>query len=277
VKYKLLAVDIDGTLLRRDGSVHPDDRAAIARLLACGVPVTLVTGRLYSGSCVIAKSLALSGPIACVDGSHIVDLGDDSALFYRSIAGEDAAALRDTVARHEAASFLFAHDSIVHDAAGAPFASYVRTWSPNVDVVDRVSAHPFWEHELGLMAVVMVGAEHHITAASEELRERFSHVAEVVSFPVLRLGRLFAMVVRARGPTKGTAVEWLARHHGCTVGEVVAVGDWWNDVPMFRVAGRSFVMSNAPQAVIEAATDELAAEGGEGGGVAEAIARAWGG
>ena len=54
------------------------------------------------------------------------------------------------------------------------------------------------------------------------------------------------------------------------------VGDWLNDVPMFAVAGRSFVMGQAPRAVKATATDELLADCWTGGGVAEAVRRAWG-
>jgi hydroxymethylpyrimidine pyrophosphatase-like HAD family hydrolase len=54
--------------------------------------------------------------------------------------------------------------------------------------------------------------------------------------------------------------------------EIAAVGDWWNDVGMFRTAGRSFVMAGAPPEVIAAATDRLTSVCGEGGGVAEALA-----
>ena len=273
--YKLLALDVDGTLLRRDGTVHPDDHAAIGRVAESGVAVTIVTGRLYSGTHAVARSVGLSGPIACVDGSHIVDLGDDSALFHASIAGGDAALLREVLERHGPASFLFANDTIVHDADGAPFAGYVSTWSPRVDVVARVVDHPYWEHERGLMAVVAVAPEAHIRAVTAELAERLPHATRVISFPVHRIG-MFAMVIRAAGPTKGTAVEWLARHHGCTTAEVVVVGDWLNDVPMFQVAGRSFVMSQAPTSVKETATDELVADCWNGGGVAEAVRRAWG-
>jgi hydroxymethylpyrimidine pyrophosphatase-like HAD family hydrolase len=57
---------------------------------------------------------------------------------------------------------------------------------------------------------------------------------------------------------------------------VVVVGDWLNDVPMFKTAGRSFVMAQAPSAVKEAASDKLTAHAGQGGGIAEAIERAWG-
>ena len=56
----------------------------------------------------------------------------------------------------------------------------------------------------------------------------------------------------------------------------VAVGDWVNDVPMFEVAGRSFAMGMAPDAVRAKATDVLDRPAGSGGGIAEAIRRAWG-
>ena len=274
MRPKLLAVDVDGTLLRRDGSIHPEDDAAIQRLRGAGVPVTIVTGRLYSGTRGVAELLRLSGPIACVDGSHIVDLAGDRELFVHAITGDGAVRVRDTLTRHALPSFLFAHDTIVHDAEGADFAPYVRTWSPRVDVVARVADHPFWEHVRGIMAVVVVGPEAPVRAAAEELRAQLAQVARVLTFPVPRLDR-HAMVIRAEGPTKGTAVAWLAEHHGCTVDEVVVVGDWLNDLPMFEVAGRSFVMGQAPRAVKDKATDELVADCVGGGGIAEAIRRAW--
>jgi hypothetical protein len=83
------------------------------------------------------------------------------------------------------------------------------------------------------------------------------------------------MIVRAAGPTKGTAVAWLAEYHGCLPEEVVAVGDWLNDIPMFEVAGRSFAMGQSPKELKDCATDELRADSEVGGGVAEAVRRAW--
>lgn len=275
VQYKLLALDVDGTLLRRDGSIDPRDAAAVTRLRAEGVPVTIVTGRMYSGTRPVAELLELSGPIACIDGSHIVELATDEALHTSPIAGADAIALRDVIARHTIARFVFSEDTIIHDPEGAPFASYVRTWSPNVDVCASVTAHPSWEHERGVMAVVAVGPEPEILAAVAELGTQLAHCARIVHFAVQRTA-MHAMVVRAAGPTKGTAVSWLAAHHGCSAAEVVVVGDWINDVPMFEVAGRSFVMGQAPAHVKASATDELEADCFHGGGVAEAVARAFG-
>lgn len=274
--YKLLALDLDGTLLRRDNSIHSDDLQAIRRLQAAGVPVTVATGRLYSGTREVARRAGIAGPVACIDGSHIVHTEGDAHLYSRTLAGASAATLRDIVKRHETAFFLFAQDSIVHDLTGAPFAEYVRTWSPLIAVVERVSAHPYWDQDHGVHALVAVGTEVSIRDAAEQIRVELAATAAVVSFPVLRVAGTFAMIVRALGPTKGTAVSWLAEHHGCTPAEVVVVGDWLNDVPMFHAAGRSFAMAQAPQEVKAAATDHLLASGVHGGGVAEAIARAFG-
>lgn len=276
VIYKLLALDLDGTLVRRDGSVHADDLAAIGKLQASGIAVTIATGRLYSGSRDVARLAKMIGPIACVDGSHIVHTDGDRDLHHHTLSGAHAELLRSVIERHEAASFLFAQDAIVHDARGDSFAPYVRTWSPNITVVERMTAHPYWEHERGILAVVAVGPEANIEAIAAEVRGCLNDVALVVSFPISRYGGLFGLIVRALGSTKGTAVEWLAAHYGCSPAEVVAVGDWLNDVPMFKVAGRSFAMGQAPESVKQHATDRLRAENATGGAIAEAIASVWG-
>jgi Cof subfamily protein (haloacid dehalogenase superfamily) len=274
VSYKLLALDVDGTLVRRDGSIHPADRQAIGRVRDAGIVVSIVTGRLYSGAQPVAGTLGLSGPVACLDGSHIVDLADDRSLFWSAMRGHAATVVRDVLARKSTASFLFAHDRIVHDLQGAPFTRYVTTWSPNITVVDRVVEHASWDDERGVMAVLAIGSASDVTNAAHELAASLGSQLRVVTFLVPAIGKS-AMIVRADGPTKGTAILWLANHHGCLPAEVVAVGDWLNDVPMFEAAGRSFAMGQAPQELKECATDELQADGDVGGGIAEAVRCAW--
>lgn len=276
MNYKLLALDLDGTLLRHDGTLHERDRWAIKQIQNAGVHVTICTGRLYSGSRDAATAARIEGPIACVDGSHIVNTKDDKEHVHITLAGDHATTLRRIVEKHSVASFVFAQDAIVHDDQGKPWAPYVSTWSPNIKVVDRVTSHPSWEHERGVHAVVAIGPKEHVERAATELHGELGAEAVVIRFAVHRRGDTHAMIVRRAGTSKGTAITWLAQHHGCSTNEIVAVGDWLNDVPMFNVAGRSFVMASAPSAVKEAATDALDAYSAEDAGVAEAIERAWG-
>lgn len=276
MKYKLLVVDVDGTLLSRTGALREDDREAIARLRAAGIPVSIATGRLYSGTRHVAKDAGISGPIACVDGSHIVDTDGDRVLHSHGLSGTGAHAVRTALERHGPASFIFAQDEVVHDARGEDYVGYVRSWSPNVSAVAQVTSHPFWEHEEGVHAVVAVGSAAQIQGAVEEIQGTLPGKAMVLSFAVQKQTNTFAMIVRAAGSSKGTAIHFLAAHYGCDAQNVVAVGDWINDVPMFHAAGRSFVMGQAPDIVKAAASDRLLAHAAQGGGIAEAIRKVWG-
>jgi hypothetical protein len=268
--YRLLALDLDGTLLRDDHSVDPRDIAAIAELQAAGITVTIVTGRLQSGATHAAGVCSIEGAIACVEGSHLVELASGTTLAHHAMSAELATLLRGTVAAHDLAGFVFGADGIHHDHAGAAYAGYVRTWSPNLRVVEEPLA---WQTPP--LAAVAIGDPGAVAAAHAVLRGSAEQLFSV-SFPVSAYPGKHALLVRAAGPSKGTALAELCRVAGCTLGDAVAIGDWVNDIPMFEVAGRSFAMGSAPDAVRAAATDQLETRAGAGGGIAEAIRRAWG-
>src|SRR5688572_26676350 len=268
--YRLLALDLDGTLLRSDHSVDPRDIAAIRELKAAGVTVTIVTGRLQSGATGAAAACAIEGTIACVEGSHLVELATNVTLAHHVLSGDLAKLLRDTFAAHRLAGFVFEASGIHHDHAGAPYAKYVSTWSPNLRVVEEELA---WQTVP--LAAVAIGEPDAVAAAHAVLRAHADRLFSV-SFAVWSIPGKHAVLVRAAGPSKGTALAELCRAANCSLDEAVAVGDWLNDVPMFEVAGRSFAMHDSPEAVRGKATDVLAATAGTGGGIAEAIRRAWG-
>ena len=114
----LLAVDLDGTLLDLEGRPHVGDVAAIRAALAAGIRVTIVTGRLYSGTRAVVEQLGLSGAVGCADGSHLVDARDHTTLLHIAVQGQSARSLRGAFERHRPATFVFARDAIGHDAAG---------------------------------------------------------------------------------------------------------------------------------------------------------------
>jgi hydroxymethylpyrimidine pyrophosphatase-like HAD family hydrolase len=181
--------------------------------------------------------------------------------------------LRDAFGANGLASFIFEADGIHHDASGEPFAQYVSTWSPTMRVVEEALNERVWANDP--LAAVAIGDEASVTAAHAELKAHAQNIFSV-SFPVSWVPGKHAVLVRAAGPTKGTALRALCERQGFTAREAVVVGDWVNDVPMFEVAGRAFVMGGAPEAVSSKATDRLHCQTGEGGGIAEAIRRAWG-
>ena len=273
---KLLAVDLDGTLLDpTSGKPHPRDLAALHALAATGVTVSIATGRLYSGTRATASALGLRGPVACVDGSHIVHAGDHSTLLHHGIVGAAAVKLRDALIRSHSAVFAFADDAIVHDAHGREFVDYLATWSTDVRLTESVGDHACWIGEVGVTAAVVIGAGGRVSRAAEEIRRELGESVAVVTYPLRHRPGGMGMIVRAAGRTKGSALAWLAAHHGLDLAETVCVGDWLNDVPMLEVAGLSYAMGHAPDDVKRAATNVLVETSEHGGGIARIVGEAF--
>lgn len=272
---KLLAVDLDGTLLDSSGCPHEADVRAIHAALAAGVHVSIVTGRLYSGTRASAEILRLEGPVGCVDGSHVVSAKTHTTLMHHAIRDANASKLKEIMTNVGAATFVFARDAIVHDDSGDPYLAYVTTWSSDVRRTKSTFEHPMWHDEDGVTAVVCIGTAGQMSEAVDGIHKHLPEAAQVAMFPIRRVslpgGGAWGLVVRALGGNKGSALGWIAEHHKIERSETVAVGDWINDVPMFMAAGRSFVMGQAPDEVKNVATDVLEETSETGGGIARVV------
>ena len=275
-QYKLIAVDLDGTLLDLAGRPHAVDVRALRALGRTGIPVSILTGRLYSGTRPSAEEIGILGPVGCADGSHVVNVADHTTLVHHGVRGEHARKLRDAIERNGPAAFLFAHDAIVHDARGEEFLPYVRTWSNDVRSSLQVTEHPFWESEDGVTAVVAIGNAEQIYGTGDDIARDLGEAAQVSMFPIRRVTGMWGLIARAMGGTKGSALRYLAEHHNVPLEETVCVGDWLNDLSMFAVAGRSYAMGQAPDNVKRAATSVLEETSEHGGGIARAIEEAFG-
>ena len=273
--YKLLAIDLDGTLLNHHGIAHDDDIDAIKHAQKRGIKVTILTGRLFSGTRDCAHLLGIDGPVGCADGSHIVNVKEAKTLLHHGIRGKAADRLRASLERNDLVAFLFAEDAIVHDERGAGYLPYVRTWSTDLRYAHRVTEHVLWDSEEGMTAVVALGREASIGRTVADIQRDSTESMQVAMFPFRRDGEHWGMVARASGGTKGTALQWVAKYYGVDISETVCVGDWLNDLPMMSTARRSFAMGQAPDDVKAAATDVLDRTIETGGAIAEAIERAF--
>ncbi len=272
--FKLLAVDLDGTLLDATGRPHARDLRALKAAREAGITVTILTGRLYSGTRAAAAALGLEGPVGCADGSHVVRAGDHATLVHQGLQGAPAEAIRASLAAHGAAGFLFVREQIVHDPSGDPFVDYVRLWSTDIRRTGDISSHEAWRdegHSAGVTAVVAVGTNDQIARTCEGMRLGAGDHAQVVTFPIRRVRGMWGLVARGAGATKGSALDWIAAHHGVAREDTACIGDWINDIPMMRAAGRSFAMGQAPDEVKRHASTVLEETCDTGGGIARIV------
>src|SRR5438552_556167 len=99
----------DSNSQRRGTKVYGGEAVRAGRALGrTGVPVSILTGRLYSGTRPSAEEIGVRGPVGCADGSHVVNVADHATLQHHGLRGEHAAKLRDSLERNGPAVFLFA-------------------------------------------------------------------------------------------------------------------------------------------------------------------------
>jgi hydroxymethylpyrimidine pyrophosphatase-like HAD family hydrolase len=272
---RLLALDLDGTLLRDDGQIDPRDRAALADARARGMVITLVTGRLPHTTLPIARALGLDGPLLCADGALVI-AGDGAVLRSHSLPGA-AFARCLALAQETATPLMFLG---VHEVLGRPehqaLALHLQGWSDRFVAVDFPGLQTAIEARAPLMAGFLVGTQAEVL----QLGERFGAApvdtvsAETWAIDPVPLGEAAPWVLRVRagGIDKGIALGRLAAQLGIDQNDVAAVGDWYNDVPMLLWAGRSFAMGHAPADVAQAAQQRLRSTAATGGAIAEALA-----
>lgn len=267
---RLLALDLDGTLLRRDHTIHPRDIDAIRRARKADVYVTLATGRLVGGTLMHARTLELDGAIVCGDGATIAHAITGEVIDCRTVTEEHAEGLVSTLREHGLVPFVFSHGEIHAEESARAYDEWVRIWSEQIHYHPVLTESKAWRGEQTVAMTLGLGDDDAVTAAFDEVDRKWgAHVLNT------RFGFGERHMLRSYHPenSKGTALDRLARRLGIRSEDCVVVGDWYNDLSMFAWAGRSFVMGGAPDDVANAATDRLKTPAGEGGGVAEAIDR----
>jgi len=241
---RMVASDLDGTVVRPDGTISPRTLAALAACVERDVDVVFVTGRPTRWMAPIARATGHHGLAVCGNGAVVYDLGAERVVRARTL---DADAVRTMVQRLRAVmpAAAFALETV---------DGYRREpgFSVRDEPVDGVLTAGLEELLADGPEVVKVLCRDETSTADPMLllaRAEMAGVAEPV-----HSGPLGCMIeISAAGVSKASTLEDLARDRGVGAADVVAFGDMPNDVPMLLWAGRSFAMADGHPEAIEAA------------------------
>ena len=250
---QLLATDLDGTLLRDDGTVSPRTHRALRAIQDAGTEVVIATARPVRWIEDLARETGITGTAVCANGAVIWDLAAN-ALMHRFPVGPSAA--REVVARLASivpggAWAVEGVDSFGHEPG------YELRWPvPDDTVVDDIDAL------LAGPAVKLLLRCPASGAPDGALRARAA-VCDLVeltwSEPSAEL-----LEMSAAGVSKGTGLAALCATRGIGATQVIAFGDMPNDLSMLAWAGHAVAMGNADRSVIDAA-DEVTLTNGQDG------------
>jgi 5-amino-6-(5-phospho-D-ribitylamino)uracil phosphatase len=258
--YRLLAIDIDGTLVNSRNELTPATRAALTRAGKAGIRVVLATGRRYSHALPLVEPLGIDVPLVTASGALVKDPLDHRTLYQ---ARFEPQALLDAVAIVDRAGFdpvlcadTFAEGFDYYHAcqeARTPELTYYLTAN-----ADRSRLWPklLQEPPPGVFGGFAVGTlEQMIELEAALHRELPGKLHTHVLHPPKYIG--FFTEISPAGVTKWSAIRRLAQNWGIADSEICAVGDDVNDIPMIRAAGLGVAMGNALPAV-KAAADRVA-------------------
>lgn len=257
---KLVALDLDGTLIGRDLVISNRVRRAIARMQQAGVRGCLVTGRMYRAALPFARELGFDTPIICYQGAAVIDPIADEVLRHTALRNE---VVRDLIAATEADGVhlqLYRNDEYYAEARNEFSEMYAALAEMQPVVVPSLrEAFAYSDATKGVAIAQAADAERY----AQDLSARFAGRAYVT--------RSLPEFVEILDPSvdKGEALAFVAARLGVSKAEVIAVGDSWNDTPLLRAAGFGIAMGSAPQElrnVAQAVVGDVAHDG-----VAEAI------
>jgi len=248
-RIRLVALDLDGTLIGDDLRLPPRTVATIRAVVARGVHVALVTGRMTSSALPYARELGLRAPLVGLPGALVREMPAPGSarlgrlLLHRPLPGDVA---RDAMAWCRAAG-LKPHvnhlEKMVVPAADEGAQDYSRWNFGRVVLVPDLEA---WIRG-PVTKIIAVGLPPLADQALERARADFAGRADAtVSHPMF-------LEFLAPGVNKGRAVRFLARRLGVDLRDALAIGDQRNDVEMIAEVGMGVAMGGAPAAVRAAA------------------------
>ncbi len=249
MKYKLLVIDIDGTLVGSEGTVSAEDGEALAQASDLGIQVSLSTGRVPNASLSIINQLSLDGVHIFCDGALVSNPAQSREVYVQPL---DKSIVR------EAIEFARASDMYLELYSATHYFIEQETWATQIHrqffglepkVVDFTK---LWKRERIIKAELMTATPQEVAKARGfyvqfDGRLHFSRV-RTPAYPGVEFINVVDLEV-----SKGKALEALVSHLGVSMSEVMAVGDGVNDIPLLSVAGLAVAMDNAPAEVKTAA------------------------
>ncbi|MEA4882659.1 MAG: HAD family hydrolase [Clostridia bacterium] len=253
--FKLVACDIDGTLLRGDGTASDRLRQAMQLAKDRGASTTLVTGRRIAATTPVAVDLDVNGPLVAHCGAVVYSIPDEEILMAKHMPREVAVEICNM------AKSVGAHVSVYENAhLGRSITAIsqaevedIRRWFPHPVGCAKLAAS-FEEACCADPVQVSIQTRGRGAMASilAELATTYASEVSLMDYGVDRSGTALVDVF-AHGVHKGLGLEYVARCLDVDRAEIVAFGDSDNDIELLRYAGLGVAMGNASTGAARAA------------------------
>ncbi|MEF2243546.1 MULTISPECIES: Cof-type HAD-IIB family hydrolase [unclassified Paenibacillus] len=233
--YKLIAMDVDDTLLSDQLTVSEETKAALKAAIDLGVTVTLATGRMYASAVQIAKQINLNVPIITYQGSLVKTLLEGKVLYERYVPTKAAVQIQQYCLQHGLHLQLYVDDLLY----GMEDNEIIKEYSDRskIPFIIEPDFNKLIDKPLGKMLIIDDPVK--LDRVESELKALVGEEAHITK------SKPHYLEITHKEGTKGHALRYMAEHLGCSMQETIAIGDSWNDHEMIEAAGLGVAMGNA--------------------------------
>lgn len=251
-KIKLIATDIDGTILKYDFVFNQEVKTCISNLSKEGIKVVLVTGRMYLATRPIRDELGLDTPVVSYQGGLVRHL--DKTLYERNLDANYAKEIINWVRKNGIHANLYLNDSLYVENDNKTVKRYVEQGIPcyNVKSFDEVELE-----KINKMILINYEQPQKVTGWESHLKNEYPNLNIIKSTP-------YYCEICHKEASKFHAVDFLRNYWGFEQDEVMTIGDQNNDIDLLRAGGIKVAMGNATpelKAVANYITDTVENDG----------------
>jgi len=263
---QVVVSDIDGTLLTDEGFVDKESQKLISQLPKHGVHFTVATGRLHSAITALATDLGIDIPLISMDGALIKSHPEGEILFESFVKEKyvrKAVALADTFLLNVA----LCHDDAIY---------YTERNSVIPQIMDKFGARyeeaesydEFYDRTLEV--VFASDYKHNLRYVYNRLGFPYTFGLERSYFRSQRRDNIYYLEIRNKGTSKGMGFKRLIKYMDVKEANAAVIGDWYNDLSLFKVGGFKVAIANAV-AEVKRQADFITTRDNNNGGVGEFI------
>jgi 5-amino-6-(5-phospho-D-ribitylamino)uracil phosphatase len=267
MKYKMLALDIDGTLVGKSSTVSEENNKALHEAIDCGITVTLCTGRAPRGAQNVLTQLGLDGYHTFFDGALVINPETAKVIYSQEL--EPRVLLR-------AISWSRANEMDIDLYSETKYFAARENWSTQVhrDFFNFAPVITEFDTLVGKEKIIKIGTTVRNQNEADKLNAFRQYFKGKLNFTSVRSPSYpevdFINVVSPL-VSKGNAILKLCEFMNFDCNQVMAIGDGLNDISLLSVAGLAIAMPHAPNEV-KTVADYVTVDV-EKSGVAEAIKR----
>lgn len=250
---KLIASDLDDTLLDRSSQISMENKRVVREVLDRGLTFTIATGRMFQATAPFARELGFSPeqPLICYNGALIKRLSGE-VLYHRPLPVN----LATTIAQYGQARGwtvnLYYNDELYVASWNQQVEDYANLAQVDVKVVEDLGDF-IQDGNKALSKILIVSDPQETPRRIGEIQSLVGSQTQIVS------SREKFMEITTAAAHKGAALLWLAHFMGLRAEEVMAIGDSNNDVTMLKMAGIGVAVANASSGVKAVADFETSA------------------